>query len=412
MKTASSALITFLSNASQNPNDMAVFCADLYTFTLVDGTVLRYSSGDRPVTIGGHTFNAITPAAPGYPAISRSKLTSKIGLDVTELEVDIFATPTTLVEGMPILQALDNGLFDGATVLVERLIQQNPTDISLGKYIQFGGTVGDVSEITGSSAKLQVKALTEYLNLQMPRNLFQPGCRHALFDAGCSLSQSSFTVTGAVVSGTGMSTISFPTNLTQASAIAAPTAAPTLSYASASNTNILAQTYYVTVTYTSALGETTVSPEAYIHVPARNVLVVHSPPSHSGVTGYNIYVGLQSGSWWKQNGSPFGIGTNWQMGGNGVAQGIPPPEVSTGGYFTGGVITFTSGVNSGLSFSVRDYIGGAVFLVVGALATPSAGDTFTIIPGCDKQISTCLSKYNNLANFAGTPFIPTPEASL
>jgi hypothetical protein len=408
MKAASGALIAYLAAMSSDPVDMVVFCVDLYTITLVDGTVLRYTTGDRTITVGGHTYVAMSSSSPTNPALNRSKVDSKVGLDVTSLELDVYATPATLVEGIPLLTALRTGLFDGASVLVLRLIQQNPTDVSLGTFIQFAGTVGDISEITNISARIEVKALTEYLNVQMPRNLFQPGCRHALFDAGCTLSAGAFRVSGTVTGSPNVITI--PTNLTQPGPTSSPVSAPTLSSSSAPNTNILATTYYVEVTYVTALGETTASPESFLSIAARNVLVVHSPPSGSGITGYNVYVGLQSGAEWKQNGAPISIGTNWTMPGNGALQGIPAPELNSSGYFTLGVVTFTSGVLNGLSYAIQDYTAGVLTLVVGALAAPSAGDTFTIIPGCDKQLATCQYKFSNLIHFGGTPFIPQPES--
>jgi uncharacterized phage protein (TIGR02218 family) len=102
------------------------------------------------------------------------------------------------------------------------------------------------------------------------------------------------------------------------------------------------------------------------------------------------------------------------MPGNGWNQGSPPPAQNTSGFFTLGVITFTSGANSGLSYVIQDYenpgSGGVITLVRGMLATPAPGDTFTIVAGCDKAYETCINKFSNLANFAGAPWVPTPEA--
>lgn len=40
------------------------------------------------------------------------------------------------------------------------------------------------------------------------------------------------------------------------------------------------------------------------------------------------------------------------------------------------------------------------------------GDAFTAYPGCDKQITTCDSKFNNKSNFGGFPYIPAPETAI
>ena len=90
------------------------------------------------------------------------------------------------------------------------------------------------------------------------------------------------------------------------------------------------------------------------------------------------------------------------------------------GYFKLGVLTFTSGVNSGVSGPVN------IFTNPGAFAMrfpfpklPSVGDTFSVYPGCDKQEATCQNTnsavgpaFNNAPHFSGTPFVPVPETTL
>lgn len=83
-------------------------------------------------------------------------------------------------------------------------------------------------------------------------------------------------------------------------------------------------------------------------------------------------------------------------------------------YFELGAITFTSGVNAGLTRRVYGYLNasGAVSVQPPFPAAPANGDTFSIYPGCDKQLATCVNKFNNLAHFAGFPFVPVAEATL
>lgn len=79
------------------------------------------------------------------------------------------------------------------------------------------------------------------------------------------------------------------------------------------------------------------------------------------------------------------------------------------GYFDLGKITFTSGVNNGISRSVKQYIKGttSTFALMSPFPNaPAAGDTFNAYPGCDKAKDTCQNKFSNLANFRGFPFIP------
>lgn len=79
------------------------------------------------------------------------------------------------------------------------------------------------------------------------------------------------------------------------------------------------------------------------------------------------------------------------------------------GYFDQGIITFTSGANNGISRTVKSYVHGTpstASLIAPFAATPAPGDTFTIYPGCDKTSATCASKFSNLLNFRGFPFVP------
>ncbi len=45
-------------------------------------------------------------------------------------------------------------------------------------------------------------------------------------------------------------------------------------------------------------------------------------------------------------------------------------------------------------------------------SAPSAGDTFTVYYGCDHTPGTCQSKFNNLANFRGFPYVPPPQMAV
>lgn len=78
-------------------------------------------------------------------------------------------------------------------------------------------------------------------------------------------------------------------------------------------------------------------------------------------------------------------------------------------YFDLGMVTFTSGANNGLSRTVKAYVNGSpstISLIALFPVTPGVGDSFIIVPGCDKQQSTCQNKFSNLVNFRGFPYIP------
>lgn len=192
MKTADPALVTLLSTARE------FFMADLYTFTLVDGTVLRFTSADIDITTGGRTFLHTGPL------IKRSRTRQSIGISVDQLDLDISADASTLLSGLPWLQAITNGALDGAEVELERAFAASPADALAGNIagtvVLFPGRGGD-STVDSIRAKEIVRSWLELLNTPLPRNLYQPPCGYSLYDTGCGVSRAAFAAYSAVASG-------------------------------------------------------------------------------------------------------------------------------------------------------------------------------------------------------------------
>lgn len=84
-------------------------------------------------------------------------------------------------------------------------------------------------------------------------------------------------------------------------------------------------------------------------------------------------------------------------------------------YFDLGKLTFTSGALNGMSVGVKTWVQGSPLGTFSMNrpfpATPAVGDTFTAYAGCDKQQSTCAAKFNNFAQFRGTPYVPVVESA-
>lgn len=84
------------------------------------------------------------------------------------------------------------------------------------------------------------------------------------------------------------------------------------------------------------------------------------------------------------------------------------------GFFDLGKLTFTSGAASGVSIGVKSWTQGSPGTFLLNRPPPisvAVGDTFTAYAGCNKLQSTCSAKFNNLANFRGTPYVPVPETA-
>lgn len=84
------------------------------------------------------------------------------------------------------------------------------------------------------------------------------------------------------------------------------------------------------------------------------------------------------------------------------------------GWFSLGFVEWTSGANAGRRAEVllHSKIAGVVTIIL--LEEPvrpiSAGDGFVVRAGCDKQVSTCRTKFGNVVNFRGFPHIPGQDA--
>ena len=80
------------------------------------------------------------------------------------------------------------------------------------------------------------------------------------------------------------------------------------------------------------------------------------------------------------------------------------------GWFDRGRVVFTSGANAGAGCEVKLHsiaAAGAVIEMWQTMARQIAvGDEFTVTAGCDKQFSTCRTKFANGVNFRGFPHMP------
>lgn len=81
-----------------------------------------------------------------------------------------------------------------------------------------------------------------------------------------------------------------------------------------------------------------------------------------------------------------------------------------GGWFSRGLLTFTSGANAGRAVEIKRHAAGAAEATIELWAAPGSaiavGDTFVVTVGCDKQFSTCRAKFANAASYRGFPHLP------
>ena len=177
MKPASTALISLLNSSEQ------FIMADLYSFTLVGGSVLRYSAAPTPLTANGQTF------ALG-PKFERSKTKVVIGVQVDELEVKVYSESTDLIGDLPFLQAAWQGQLDGALLQLERAFMPVYGDTSPGTVVLFAGRISDV-DCSRTGNDMKCRSHLELLNMQTPRRLWQPACTHIFGGPMCQFDRTS-----------------------------------------------------------------------------------------------------------------------------------------------------------------------------------------------------------------------------
>ena len=198
MKTASSSVIAYLNALRTDPDAIAIV-ADCYTIWLLDGMVLTYTNADLPITLNGLVYLANSVLIDGL------RYKCSVGFDVDQQQITISATTGDTVGGNPILQAIGEGVFDGAEIQRERVFLNSwsSTDRAdpVGSVILFKGRVGKIDKIGRASAEITVNSDLVLLDLQMPRNIYSPACQHVLYDSGCTMIKSAYAANGTVGAG-------------------------------------------------------------------------------------------------------------------------------------------------------------------------------------------------------------------
>jgi len=224
-ETSTGALAAFLAS-----RPASVMLCDLYTFAPVGsingGAPLLYTTADIDVVVpyaaGTPLVISGPPLAPAPLAAGPTRYSSsgvyfdqlqnkayghwKVGLDVDTWQVICTPSPEAAIGGMPFLAALRARALDGAVVAVDRAFIDNrdgvgyaPTLSPLGVVNVFTGRVAEI-DLGRSNAVISINSHLELLSQNMPRNLYQSGCRWPLFGAGCNLAASSFGVDCNVIS--------------------------------------------------------------------------------------------------------------------------------------------------------------------------------------------------------------------
>ena len=75
-------------------------------------------------------------------------------------------------------------------------------------------------------------------------------------------------------------------------------------------------------------------------------------------------------------------------------------------YYSLGTLRFMTGLNAGMSCTVRRHSQNKIVLNVLPRNQIMIGDNYEMFPGCDKGFMACRDKFRNILNFRGEPAMP------
>lgn len=77
-----------------------------------------------------------------------------------------------------------------------------------------------------------------------------------------------------------------------------------------------------------------------------------------------------------------------------------------GSYWADGVLTVTSGAQTGAARRVKSSASGSLTLEFALPGAPAVGDTYTLVRGCNRAFATCEGRFANTAQFGGFANVP------
>ncbi len=250
MKSATAALVSYL-NGLRPTSDAALQAGDLFTIWLANGAILTYTDLDLPVAWNGYVYSASSVLVSGL------RYKCSLGVSVDQQKITMSARQTDTLGGIPFLQALRQGAFDGAIIQREKAFFSSwalsgGALVPIGTAIMFKGRVAAIDDIGRTTAQITVAADTVFLTIQMPRRLWSPQCTHVLYDSGCGLARGTYSASGTA--GAGATNVFVPW-----SSASEAYAQGTITFTSGANSGVVA-----TIKSVSSAGLTLAYPLPYV----------------------------------------------------------------------------------------------------------------------------------------------------
>lgn len=331
--------------------------AFLWLVTRKDAKVFGFTDHDVDIVYGGVIYQATA-------GLTASNFTTSDKLNVDNLEAHSVLNSATITEA-----DCAAGLWDYASVQIQRV---NYSDLSQGVEWMRKGTTG---QLTAGRTQFiaELRGMTQALQQTIGR-VVTPSCGASLGDSKCTVNMVPFTVTGSVTGTIDQhgfnDTARTETNSTVQKAVSGIT-----------------QASPAVVTCTA---------HGFSSGQQVNLSAVVGMTQINGVTAIINYIDANT---FSLNGVDSTNFSAYTSGGTATLEGISE-------YFQGGVLTWTSGLNAGLSFEVKNYYPGYVYLMDAAPYPIQTADTYSMTAGCDLVLTTCISRFNNVVNFRGFPHVP------
>lgn len=372
MKNASPALIAIL-----NSKTTTYLMADIWKIELTNGTVLRYTNADINLTVGSDTYIANDVHCDG------GKVSWETGLAVGTDEITMYpnqGSSPSLVGTIPYNIAVPGGLFDRALVTRSRLFMTTWGDTTPGAVVLF------VSEITNAKISqnivtTQSKDLRNLLNVFMPSRQSQPTCPFVFGDANCGFDRSTIAVSSSVISVSG-SLINC--SLSQA---AGKFNNGTIKFTSGKNTGV------------------TRSVKSWI--PGTVQIVAPFPVAPLAGDAFTITPGCTK----NFAGATSAFSATAQTGS--TQNVINTTLTNASGFFNGGTLQFTSGLNVGQVQTITSWANGVAILAGSFSNVPTLGDECELTAISTNTTNSCTDHFGADASlhFGGQRFLPVPETS-
>lgn len=163
--------------------------ADLYTLTLANGQVHRWSGSDVALSGGGNTWQV-------GPGLRRTRVRFTVGIEVDTMQLTINDITNTTLNSQALIPFIRAGGLQGARLQLDRAFWGEDDAAPVGALMWFSGRISTVPKIDRYEAQINVKSDLELLDVKVPRDVYQTGCLNTLYDSNCGAVRAARAVAG------------------------------------------------------------------------------------------------------------------------------------------------------------------------------------------------------------------------